>query len=172
MNAANWILLGISSAALAGLFGYAFWIPVRLLRLQADLLKIYVGLREKAARLNALNDPAYLRADENLLAAIRGADLFSVPVMLYLHGIGPKMSPPDYPPSADPAVQEMLLSVKGAASLRLANYLIYETLTGRTLWLVMRLLPRKVAKQEVLSGAAGSMDRMRDVRKSLPVGSC
>jgi hypothetical protein len=171
MNAIDWTLLIVSSAALAGLIGYAFWVPVRLLRLQADLLEIYAGLREEAARLNALNDPAFLRADESLLEAIRSPELFSVPIMIYLHGAKQKMLSPNFP-SANPAVQEMLLRVKDAASLRLANYLIYETLTGRIFWLLLRVLPRKVAKQEVQSGATDSMERMRDVRKSMPVGSC
>ncbi|HBI43960.1 MAG TPA: hypothetical protein DDY78_14080 [Planctomycetales bacterium] len=173
MNVLDWIILTGSGIALAIVIGYALWVPIRVLSLQADLLEIYAETYLKIAKLDALNDKAYVEVRAGIPAMLRQADLFSVPVMLYLSGIGPrKVFPTSLPVSDDLRVQLVMDWAISAASLRLADYLIYETLTGRILWLLMRFLPRRVAKQEIQNGAAGLMERMRMVHHSMPVGSC
>lgn len=122
-------LVALCGLILGVVFGYAFWIRVRVIGLRADLLDIFGELGEKVAKSNASADPGFLATAKIFELNIRFADSFSYALLSYCGKTGPKepFTPPKSPRSD---VQEWINEAIERTRERIADYISKETLSG------------------------------------------
>ena len=78
------IFLFFCSSTLALLGGYAFWIPVRVLRLKVDQIEIFLKTRAVIYQSGYQHDPAFLNFQKRMDRQIQNARISSLPVLIYL----------------------------------------------------------------------------------------
>jgi hypothetical protein len=164
MTTLDTVILGVCGLALAAVIGYAFWVKIRVLDLQADLRLLLVRLDTEAAKRGETHDPAYRHARSLLLGMSEAAPLVSVPILVYLAGVARKKEPhPAAPKSDNPVLQAVIEHTLAAAYCRVTWYLMHHTVIGGILWLCLRLLPKQVAKEEateVVERSAEPLDKV------------
>lgn len=119
---------------------YAFWVRVRVLRLQQDIYDIRDELFDEACRLEAHDDPAYCQTRQFLNGLAGSAADLSVPAMIYLVSQSP--SPPlgDWKPTTNNAELQVAIDKSiHASARRIVFYLSHETLTGVAIWMLIAI---------------------------------
>jgi hypothetical protein len=138
--------------------GYAYWVRLRVPGLKVDLLQIALELRQKVARLGALQDLAYQEAYQQLLSMEQLAGEVSWPAMECVRAqiaAGTASSAPKTK-SSSPAVQQAVDEALEAAATRLANYLTRETISGALGALKSRVRHSRIVRQEIKKSVAMS----------------
>jgi hypothetical protein len=161
-------VLGVSGVTLGLVTGYAFWVKIRTLALKAELLEMYAELQHVAIKSGRLSDPAYLFMQERLDAFLLMADAISWPVMVYLVAISrrePRSEMTKPVASIDPQMDTAIKETREKLVNRVSHHIIHRTLTGTIWWLMLRLLPKNMVKEEV-SGAVKASATMMIHRNS------
>jgi hypothetical protein len=114
MNSELWLVL-IASTIFFAAITYAFWTKLRILRFQADLLSNIADLRERAASLQGLNDPAYIATHQRLCGMEAVAECLTIGNVNFLQKHGCSDTP--LPKSENAQLQQELdLSLNKALS--------------------------------------------------------
>lgn len=175
MSILDYVILGACGIALASVFGYAFWIKARVLGLRADVLTILAELERRAAELGIPDDTALRFVREKLIGLMEAADSLSFSTLAYTLSCesAKKTTPAEpWPQSTDQKLQAAIDRARKSAKGRIVHYIIHDTLAGGLAWLMMRALPRSLAKKDVRAGAEASMDRLPAIRKHFHAASC
>ena len=140
-----WIFIGmllVSSATT-----YAWWVKIRVARLQQDIFQLRGTLFDRAADLRAFDDLAYIKMRAHLNSIAVVAEWITIPVMFrFLNsGVGNRV----IPKSENAELQAVLDDTIEACVVRLRHYLLFETITGLLGWplLVVNAINEAVAEQ-------------------------
>lgn len=138
------MMLGITTLyiavfCLSSVITYLYWIKVRVIRLQQEIFDKRDALFDRAAELNALDDPAYQFMRHCMNGLIRFVPNMSVPLVTYIisHDDGVEKT---FPQSSNPALQHCIDEVSAWTAKRLYRYIVRETATGWVVWFVFEVL--------------------------------
>jgi hypothetical protein len=139
------IVLFFSGIGLALVMAYAFWVEFRVLRLKLDLMTIILDFAQEAKRLGIKDHPEFLKIQLATLRTVKHADRWSYPSFLYFllksEANGLRIGPPPVKTN-DPQVINLIGRYNIQFGMRLADYLICETLCGWILFFVLRVIPK------------------------------
>jgi hypothetical protein len=166
---ASWLpllLVLFGSTLVAVSAGYAWWVRLRVAGFKADLLAALSDLRDMMVPIGGLYDPAYHDLAKRIFALTDSVADLSLPVLWYMHGIAGEneLTPRAKVRSANPQVQQVLDQVEELILKRVVNHLLFDTVSGRLLWLLMKAVPSKVAKEEVTSTVREGIEPLEQVR--------
>ena len=148
MEAINYIAVAAGVFGLSAVSAHLAWERIRIARLRADLCRIQIELREKAASLGCLQDPEYRQVTMMYDAVIGRPEFFinwSWIVAVYFNSIpvveGPRTANPELRAAIDRAMQ--------VNSLRMAGHLFHETLMGAFIRACLPSIVRGKAERKV-----------------------
>lgn len=156
------IILGVCSFLLTILFWYALWIRVRVIRLKEDLYRLGGYLEAAAAAAWRDDDPAYRATAAEIKAFAGVADRISVATAAYTIWASHQLADPLRPglvKSDDPLFQKLLDSYRNRLFKRISDYLIFETLGGWVIGLLLWILPQ-VSRRQIRREAVQSFEPM------------
>jgi hypothetical protein len=168
-------VLCAGSLGLALVGAYAFWVRLRVLKLQTALLEVQFNLYEKARTENGLNDPAYRHTREVLKTTIDMAETISVSTVMYMVGVAlAKKQLYDAVPvkSENPTLQKAIEEAYDQTVKVGVRFLKRDTLSGRIAWVLMTIIPRQLARRQAAEAVSHSVEYLPDIRDSCLPAHC
>jgi len=109
---------------------YAWWVKIRIINLRQDIFDIRDGLFDRALHLQALSDPAYRETRDHLNTVASTVHCLSLMVIFYSLGRGVLASAEGRFKTENAQLQAAIDDALESSSLRVARYLLRETLMG------------------------------------------
>lgn len=146
-------LLFACGLSLALVIAYAFWVKIRVLKLQANALTIAARLRSAAHRLECREDPAYVFGWQRVLALCDFAPMLSGPSVVYLI-VTSRLWPSSVAPSSkNIEMQEAIEKANAEIGHLFFRFITHDLLTGWFIRAILLFVPKRVVSRQAEEAA-------------------
>ena len=165
------ILIG-SGVMLGGIVGYAFWLRARVVILKTDIIFLYADFKDKCRAIESPHDDlAYKSACGAFDAFLVLADTVSFPLFAYIIGSKRKTESHGFE-TANEALAKIIDEALSALAQKVAYHITHRTISGGILWLLLRFVPKAIAKRETRDAVRRSIEPLQGVFQHTFVSHC